>query len=38
MQQEFSKQGVMSGYTAVLLTAMWVLSAVVEVAQSGLVA
>lgn len=38
MEQEFRKKGWVSGYTIVLLTAIWVVSSVLTVAQSGLVA
>lgn len=38
MNKEFSKQGWISGTAIAFITAVWVLSAVVSVAQSGLVA
>lgn len=38
MEKEFDKKGWASGTTVVLLTAIWVVSAVMTVAQSGLVA
>jgi hypothetical protein len=38
MNKEFSKQGWISGTAIAFITAVWVISAVVSVAQSGLVA
>jgi hypothetical protein len=38
MNKEFSKQGWVNGAAIAFITAVWVISAVVSVAQSGMVA
>jgi hypothetical protein len=38
MNKEFSKQGWFNGTVIMLATAVWVIAAVVSVAQSGLIA
>ena len=38
MEKEFDKKGWANGYTIVLMTAIWVATSVMTVAQSGLVA
>jgi hypothetical protein len=38
MEKEFDKKGWANGYAIALMTAVWVMSAVLDVAQSGLAA